>query len=149
VAPATAPIATPESSAVATAAHDLDSLRALWPAVVELVTGENGLLGACIVEARPVAVAGEELTLAFAATAQFKKKKAEDAANRLVVGEALRSLTGVRWGISYELREELAGEAPAQEGDGTEEEWVARFMTEFDAEELVDGDALTSNEKGA
>jgi DNA polymerase-3 subunit gamma/tau len=149
VAPATAPIATPESSAVATAAHDLHSLRALWPAVVELVTGENGLLGACIVEARPVAVAGEELTLAFAATAQFKKKKAEDAANRLVVGEALRSLTGVRWRISYELREELAGEAPAQEGGCTEEEWVARFMTEFDAQELVDEDAVTSDEKGA
>jgi DNA polymerase-3 subunit gamma/tau len=142
------PAASPEPSALATASHDLDSIRALWPAVVELVAGENALLGACVVEARPVAVAGEELTLAFAATAQFKKKKAEDAANRMVVGEALRSLTGVRWRLSYELREELAGEGAAQEDGGTEEQWVARFMQEFDAEELVEENAVTSDEKG-
>ncbi len=129
--------------------RDLGSLCSLWPAVVELVTVENGLLGACIVEARPVAVDGEELTLAFAATAQFKKKKAEDPDNRRAVIEALRSLTGVDWRVSYELREDLAVEERAQVTEGSEEEWVARFMREFDAEELPDEQAVTSNEKGA
>jgi DNA polymerase-3 subunit gamma/tau len=127
----------------------LESVCSLWPAVVELVTVENGLLGACIVEARPVAVDGEELTLAFASTAQFKKKKAEDPANRRAVIEALRSLTGVGWRVSYELREDLAAEERPQVTAGSEEEWVARFMREFDAEELPDEQAVTSNEKGA
>jgi DNA polymerase III subunit gamma/tau len=134
------------------AAHtdrDLESLCSLWPAVVELVTAENGLLGACIVEARPVAVDGEELTLAFASTAQFKKKKAEDPGNRTVVIEALRTLAGGRWRVSYELREDLGAEGLTQATEGSEEEWVARFMREFDAEELPDEQAVTSNEKGA
>jgi DNA polymerase III subunit gamma/tau len=140
--------------------RDLESVRSLWPAVVEMVTAENGLLGACIVEAQPVAVEDEELTLAFATTAQFKKKKAEDGANRIVVIEALRSITGQRWRLSYELREELAGDGPVDTRD-SEEQWVARFMQEFDAQELTDdaspegeaedgsaARALTSNEKG-
>jgi DNA polymerase III subunit gamma/tau len=129
--------------------RDLQALCSLWPAVVELVTAENGLLGACIVEARPVAVDGEELTVAFASTAQFKKKKAEDPSNRTVVVEALRTLAGGRWRVSYELREDLAGEELPQAAEGSEEEWVARFMREFDAEELPDEQAVTSNEKGA
>ena len=37
---------------------------------------------------------------------QFSKKKAEDPAHRAAVGEALRALTGERWRLSYELREE-------------------------------------------
>ncbi len=133
----------------ARAERDLEWLCSLWPAVVELVTAENGLLGACIVEARPVAVDGEELTLAFASTAQFKKKKAEDPAHRTVVIEALRSLAGGRWRVSYELREDLAAEERPRATEGSEEEWVARFMREFDAEELPDEQAVTSNEKGA
>ncbi len=59
-------------------------------------------------EARPVAVDGEELTLAFPSTAEFFKKKAEDPANRVAVGEALRALAGGRWRLRYELREEPA-----------------------------------------
>jgi DNA polymerase-3 subunit gamma/tau len=138
-----------DSEPAAHGERDLEWLCSLWPAVVELVTVENGLLGACIVEARPVAVDGEELTLAFASTAQFKKKKAEDPANRRSVIEALRSLTDKGWRVSYELREDLAAEERPQVTEGSEEEWVARFMREFDAEELPDEQAVTSNEKGA
>ena len=116
--------------------EDLESLRSLWPAVVDLVRAGNALLGALIEEAQPVAVEGEELTVAFAATAPFLKKKAEDPANRAAVTAALRDITGGRWRLSYELSGEL--EAPEQLGPGrrTEQEWVARFMEEFDAEEL-------------
>jgi hypothetical protein len=108
----------------------------VWPAVVDLVRGENALLGALIAEARPVAAQGEDLTLAFAASAQFLKRKAEDPANRMTVGEALRAVTGERWRLSYELREQPAGEQAAPER--SEEEWVRRFIEEFDAEELDD-----------
>jgi DNA polymerase-3 subunit gamma/tau len=147
------------------AVRDLESVCAVWPAVVELVRAENGLLGAVICEAQPVAVDGDDLTLAFASTAQFLKKKAEDPNYRAVVGEALRAVAGGRWRLSYELRDELAAVDRPDAPERSEEEWVARFMREFDAEELTDegesvdaqdarGDErgaqpVISNEKGA
>jgi DNA polymerase III subunit gamma/tau len=150
-APATSPPETP-------ARMDLESVRSLWPAVVDLVRSENALIGALIAEAQPVAVDGEDLTLAFASTAQFLKKKAEDPANRATVGEALRTIAGGRWRLSYELRDELSPEDRPQAAEHSEEEWVRRFMEEFDAEEIVEESAsdaerevevATSNEKGA
>jgi DNA polymerase-3 subunit gamma/tau len=123
------------------AARDLESVCALWPAVVELVRAEHSLLGAVICEARPVAVDGDDLTLAFASSAQFLKKKAEDPNYRAAVSEALRSIAGGRWRLSYELRDELAGEDRAESSGHSEEEWVARFMREFDAEEVTEWEA--------
>jgi len=124
----------------AAGAEDVESLQALWPAVVEQVRADgNALLGALIAEAQPVAIDGEDLTVAFATTAPFLKKKAEDPANRATVAQALKELTGRRVRLTYELREELtaaAHETVAQAGGRSEEEWVARFMAEFDAEEL-------------
>ncbi|MGH2853609.1 MAG: DNA polymerase III subunit gamma/tau [Solirubrobacteraceae bacterium] len=117
---------------------DLEELGALWPAVVELVGAENKLLSAVLVEARPVGLREEELTVAFPATASFLKKKAEDTAHRAAVTEALRQLTGQRrLRVAYELREELPPAAgQAEQAPRTEEEWVARFKEELDAEEL-------------
>ncbi len=135
--------------------RDIESVYALWPAVVELVRSEHALLGAVIGEARPVAVEGEELTLAYPFTAEFYKKKAEDPANRAAVGEALGALAGGRWKLRYELRDTPAAEGEQASPQRSEEEWVARFMEEFDAEELTDAhdergaQAATSNEKGA
>ena len=85
--------------------RDIESVYALWPAVVDLVRSEHALLGAVIGEARPVAVDGDELTLAYPFTAEFYKKKAEDPANRAAVGEALGALAGGRWKLRYELRD--------------------------------------------
>ena len=119
------------------APEGLESLRSLWPAVVELVRVENGLLGALVAEAHPVAVAGEDLTVGFAPTAQFLKKKAEDRAHRVTVTQALRDVTGRRWRVSYELRDELDAQGSPDRAEHSEEEWVRRFMEEFDAEELT------------
>jgi DNA polymerase-3 subunit gamma/tau len=150
--------------------RDIESIYALWPEVVNLVRSENGLLGACIDEARPVAVDGEELTLAYPFSAEFNKKKAESPANRAALGEALGALVGGRWRLRYELRDtpvSADGEAAAVRSP---EEWVDRFIEEFDAEEITDesvqngsaapadgedaqdeggAQAATSNEKGA
>jgi DNA polymerase-3 subunit gamma/tau len=120
--------------------NDVEDLDALWPAVVELVGAENKLLSAVLKDARAVGLSEEELTVAFAATASFLKKKAEDNSHRATVTEALRQLTGQpRLRVVYELREELP---PPPEGEGmqpprSEDEWVARFKDELDAEELV------------
>jgi DNA polymerase-3 subunit gamma/tau len=146
-------------------AATLDSMRSLWPAVVDLVRSENARLGAAIERARPVEVAGDELTIAFGSS--FLKKQAEGPADRMTVGESLTALTKIRWRLAYELREELDAEDGMAEGqEGSEERWLARFMEEFDAEEISldgppapgGGDAatggadlprLTSNEKGS
>ena len=55
---------------------------------------------------------GEDLTVAFSATAPFLKKKAENPDNRAAVTAALQDVTGRRWRLSYELHEELAGRRP-------------------------------------
>ncbi len=154
----------PQQASAASVAEGLAPLLAWWPAVVELVRGDNALLGACIEEARPVEVTGEDLTVAFSATAPFLKKKAENPENRAAVTAALRDITGRRWRLSYELHDGLE----LEDGELSEEEWLKRFIEEFDAEELPgdwapggDGDspiargaqdgaeALTSEEKGA
>jgi DNA polymerase III subunit gamma/tau len=152
-----------QADTAASIAEGLAPLLAWWPAVVELVRGDNALLGACIEEARPVEVTGEDLTVAFSATAPFLKKKAENPDNRAAVAAALHDVTGRRWRLSYELQDGLEVEA----GELSEEEWLKRFIDEFDAEELPgdwaqgEGDsptgrdaqdgaeALTSEEKGA
>ena len=114
------------------AAGSVESLQALWPSVVDAIMKPNALLAHVIAEARPVDLEGDELTVAFDSSAPFMKKKAEDPDNRMVVAQALRELTGRRLRLSYELRE--LETAP---GAGySEEEWVARFIEELDAEEL-------------
>jgi DNA polymerase-3 subunit gamma/tau len=154
----------PQQAGAASVAAGLAPLLAWWPAVVELVRGDNALLGACIEEARPVEVTGEDLTVAFSAAAAFLKKKAENPDNRAAVTAALHDVTGQRWRLSYELHEGLE----LEDGERSEEEWLKRFIEEFDAEELSgdwtaaeggdspiargaqDGaEALTSEEKGA
>jgi DNA polymerase-3 subunit gamma/tau len=129
--------ATSEESSVAPAGTAVSSdLAGLWPAVHESVRAEHGLLGAVLSEAAPTTLTEQELTLAFPPTAAFHKRKAEDPANRATLIEALQRLTGRRYRISFELREDL----PAQDGqDGsppTEEEIMARLVSELDAEEL-------------
>ncbi len=64
------------------------------------------------------------------------KKKAENPDNRAAVTAALKDITGRRWRLSYELQDGMADEDAAQPAPGSEEEWLKRFMDEFDAEEL-------------
>ena len=145
-----APAADAEVSQAPPLAGDLDSLLEIWPAVVELVRAEHAMLGAVITDARPVALDGFDLTLAFSATAQFLRKKAEDPANRAIVGEALRSLAPGRWRLSYELRDVPAARARTAPKSSPRTSSVRRFIEEFDAEEvpsdwLPDGQAAEQN----
>jgi DNA polymerase III subunit gamma/tau len=124
----------PAPAMAALPALDLDAVLAIWPAVIESVQAERPLLAAVITEARPTALEGSELLLAFSPSDAFLKRKAEDQDNRMAVAEALRVVTGHALRLAYETREAdtVAMPAPAP----TEEEWVARFVSEFDAEEI-------------
>lgn len=133
----------------------LESIEPLWQAVVDVVRSEHTMLGALMADARPVALTEEELTVAL--PSPFFKKKAEDPENRRIVAAALKSVTGARRRLSYELREDLA-EGGGEQEEQSEERWLARFMEEFDAEDITgqqeepsgqEAPTATSNEKGA
>jgi hypothetical protein len=116
---------------------ELDSLRAVWPAVIDAVRSENALCAALLEDAHPVAVDGAQVTVAFPSTADFLRRKADDDSYRTCVAGALRTITGAKAQIAYVLADpppeadlEPADELP------TGEEWVRRFVAEFDAEEI-------------
>jgi DNA polymerase-3 subunit gamma/tau len=119
-----------------TGALDIHAAAQCWPAVVDLVRGENAMLAALLSDARPVAVRDQELTLAFPGGAAFLKKKAEQEDHRRVAGEALQAVTGQRLVLRYELRD--GEEGPAGDPVLSGEELVQRFMEEFDAEEVLE-----------
>jgi DNA polymerase-3 subunit gamma/tau len=112
---------------------DLEHLQAIWPAVAEAVTEENGMVGAALGAARPMALESERVIVAFPPDAAFVKKKAE--ANRELVQRALRGLTGHSLAVTYELREDALPAGPALLG---EEELIERLRAEFAAEEVFD-----------
>jgi DNA polymerase-3 subunit gamma/tau len=125
----------------------LDAAAACWPAVVDLVRGENAMLAALLSDARPVAVHDHELTLAFPGGAAFLKRKAEQEDYRRVAGEALQAVTGQRLALRYELRDD---DEEQQEGEKilSGEELVRRFMEEFDAEEVLEDEPDEGEVKG-
>jgi len=133
--PVAAVAADPEADAdpVPVGAVDLEQLQAIWPAVAETVTEENGMLGAALGAARPMAIEGERVTVAFPPDAAFVKKKAE--ANRDLVARALRGLTGHSLTVAYELREDALPAGPELLG---EEELIERLRAEFAAEEVFE-----------
>jgi len=152
-APTAPQVAAPAAVAPTIEVRDLPSVGAIWPAGVELVRGENARLGAAIEASLPVGIEGDELTLAF--TSSFLKKQAEKPADRAIVGNALQAIAGGRWRLSYELRDEVAAADAGEPQQRSEEEWVARFMREFDAEEIaedrepVDAQDARADERGA
>jgi DNA polymerase III subunit gamma/tau len=122
-----------EAAPQAIGAIDLEQLQTVWPAVAEAVSEQNGMLGAALGAARPVALDAGRLTVAFPTDAAFVKKKAE--ANRDLVQRALRGLTGQSVTVAYELRDDMAPGGPVLLG---EEELIERLRAEFAAEEVFD-----------
>jgi DNA polymerase-3 subunit gamma/tau len=123
------------------APEDLAQMVELWPAVVELVRSQNAMLAALLDMAKPVSLQGGELTLALPATADFQKRKVENSeSHRRTAVEAVRSVTGSRLELTYELAA-VSAAVPAQTAADdklSEAELVRRFVEEFDAHELTD-----------
>jgi len=122
-----------EADPMPVGAVELEQLQAIWPAVAQAVTEENGMLGAALGAGHPVAIEADRLTVAFPTDAAFVKKKAE--ANRELVQRALRGLTGHTLAVGYELREDALPAGPELLG---EEELIERLRAEFAAEEVFD-----------
>jgi DNA polymerase-3 subunit gamma/tau len=119
----------------ATGPVDVARIRDLWPAAVEAVDAENGMVAALLATATPVELDGERLKLAFAPDATFGKKKCED--NRHLLQTALRALTGNAFQIECECRELTQDEGPAPV-TLSHDELVERLKEQFGATEVFD-----------
>ena len=85
---------------------------------------------------RPIALDGRALIVGFAEGDGFKRSKVD--AEARVVAAAVRTFVGTRIDVRTEVRaDEQAGPA---DPPPSEDELVERFMTEFDAEEIVAGE---------
>jgi DNA polymerase III subunit gamma/tau len=119
--PSTVPIAVP------------DDLDGIWPATLESVKAEHALLWAAVVKAQAVEVGEQTLTLAFPSGTAFHKRKAEDPAGKAILVDTLQRLTGRRYRISFELRDDLSAPAVSPDSEG---DLLERLIAELDAEEL-------------
>ncbi|MGZ8694226.1 MAG: DNA polymerase III subunit gamma/tau [Gaiellaceae bacterium] len=86
-------------------------------------------------EARPIALAGEKLTVEFPGAAAFHRQLAEEAKNVALVAEALYEVTGHRLSVEFTVGEHVA---PDEEGDEPAgEERILELMKQtFDAREV-------------
>ena len=139
IAPAVSPVpAAADAAAIAVASPvgvDLESLHAVWPAVLEQVKSSNALCAALLEETHPVSVDGPQITVAFAPDAAYLLRKADDEEYRACVAEAIRQVTGAKLRVSYVLAEPGVA-TPEAAAAPTDQEWVQRFVAEFDAEEI-------------
>jgi DNA polymerase-3 subunit gamma/tau len=140
--PAPAPVAEEApAAAVAVAAaptENGDDLRELWPAVLQQLPDH---LSAFMAEAVPIGLKDDRLVVAFSESAGLMMKAADRPANKDQITAALRAVTGRPLGVKYELRtdDELA-EAEGADPGLSEDELIQRFVTEFDATVLDDGE---------
>ena len=79
------------------------------------------------------------MTVAFPPGGDFLRRKANDDGYRQCVATAVRTITGAKAQIAYVLAEAPAAgtDEPLSDVAPTDDEWVARFQSEFDAEEII------------
>jgi len=115
---------------------DLPGVTELWPAVLADVQDRHPMLHALMQNARPSSLAGGELTLSWAESAAFYKRKAEDPACRDQIATAIRSVTGSSLRLAYALADEDPATSAQPVPALSDDELIEAFMREFDAEEL-------------
>jgi DNA polymerase III subunit gamma/tau len=137
---APAPRSPARSAAVAVEASQpvgaiaLDRVVSLWPAVADAVREQNGMLGAALSAATPIALEADRLTIAFPPDAAFVKKKAEQ--GRDVVANAVRGMTGQSLALAFELNDDAVPVSGPETLD--QDQLIERLRVEFAAEEVFD-----------
>jgi DNA polymerase-3 subunit gamma/tau len=133
--PVTDPAPPPPPPPAAAGDVDVDAVAELWPAVLDDVRGRGmAMVAAALERGRPVDVRGEELVVAFPTGDEFFMGQVKSAECRERVGEALRTVTGRGLRPTFEVRELAPDEQPAP--PPSDDEWVDRFKSAFNAEEI-------------
>jgi DNA polymerase-3 subunit gamma/tau len=115
-------------------------LARLWPAVLERVRESEGgeMMAALLADARPLTLEEDVLVLSYPASASFSKRKIEDRANGERLSQALRLVSGRPLVARFEIHDSEGDDHPASTVRLTEDELIARFKSEFDAEDVAD-----------
>jgi DNA polymerase III subunit gamma/tau len=114
---------------------DLEALQEAWQrSVLPAVTERSIPTGTMLAEARPVELAGDELTLEFPASASFHRQLAEEPKNATLLRDALYEVTGRRLAVTFAVGEDT--QAAEEEVAQTEEDFVSLFKDTFDAREI-------------
>jgi DNA polymerase III subunit gamma/tau len=114
---------------------DLEALQEAWQrSVLPAVTERSIPTGTMLAEARPVELAGDELTLEFPASASFHRQLAEEPKNATLLRDALYEVTGRRLAVTFAVGEDA--QAAEEEVAQTEEDFVSLFKDTFDAREI-------------
>jgi DNA polymerase-3 subunit gamma/tau len=99
-----------------------EDLAAAWPAVIAHVSGESAVLGAILAQAAPVALNDTQLLIAFPQSAEFHRRKAQDARHKQDVCAAFLAITGCKLELEYELSASVEiPEAPGEQPLSTDE----------------------------
>ncbi len=88
---------------------ELEMVAAMWPAVVDMIRGDNQMLASALAGAVPVALNDGALTVQFPAAAAFSKRKAEQEDHRRLISDAVARLTGQKLAPRFELAEPQTG----------------------------------------
>jgi DNA polymerase-3 subunit gamma/tau len=131
---------------------DLDRVAGLWPSVIEQMRQSGaGMLAAAFDSTRPVAVdKGDSiLEVGFPASAAFNRRKAEAKESRDTILDSIRSVIGASLRPVFVTLDGDdpgdAAESSAADPEAAERALIDRFVTEFDAEEvLTDDDPATA-----
>jgi DNA polymerase III subunit gamma/tau len=109
-----APIADAPAPAAAVGTPTVADLVAVWDAILDNLSGRDHLCAVALERARPVAVEGLELTIAFPTDAAFYRGTADREERRLALRAALKEVTGAPLTLRFELRDlTQTEEAPA------------------------------------
>jgi hypothetical protein len=123
---------------------DLPQVQRIWPVVLDKLAEKAPALAATFEGARPIAFAGDDLTIGFPPDQPFNKRKAESPDRRQALIDAFTAVTGGPIAPQYVLLEEddAAAAAPPPDtpapgsGEIDEDELLERLKSEFDAEEV-------------
>jgi len=139
-----APVAEPAPAADVEAAAppslpplDLDQLRDAWQRdVVDAVRERSIPISTLLVEARPIEISGDTLTIEFAPAAGFHRAQIEEPKNLAMLADALYTVTGRRLRIQTAIG---AAPEPAEQEDPrelSEEDVISLLKDTFDAREV-------------
>jgi hypothetical protein len=105
--------------------------------IVETVRERSIPVASLLAEARPVELAGDTLTLAFPAGADFHRRQAAEPQNIGVLRDALYEVTGRKLAVVLETGDADDAE-PADDEPTSEEDFVSLLKETFDAREVED-----------
>jgi DNA polymerase-3 subunit gamma/tau len=134
--PAPPPGPSDQTSSPETPALDLEQIQHLWKQAILPALEQRSIPVASVLnEARPVELAGDRLVVEFPPAASFHRGLAEDPKNAILIADVLYEVTGRRLTPSFAVGE-AAEEEAEEERAPTEEEFVSRFKSTFDAREV-------------